>query len=89
MFSGIRSGEKLQEELVCADEVVEPSAVDGILQVRAAPQPEPENFQVQLAALERLALENDASSVLRQLRVIVSDYGKDENTESGPTAATA
>jgi len=89
VFSGVRSGEKLQEELVCADEVVEPSAVDGILQVRAAPQPDPENFQVQLAALERLALENDASSVLRQLRVIVSDYGKDENTESGPTAATA
>ena len=39
VFSGIRPGEKLQEELVCAGEVAEPSAVDGILEVRPVPLP--------------------------------------------------
>ena len=36
VYSGIRPGEKLQEELVGMGQVAEPSTVEGILQVQAA-----------------------------------------------------
>ena len=89
VFSGIRPGEKLQEELVCAGEVAEPSAVDGILEVRPVPLPGHQTVLAQLAALERSASRNDAPVVLQQLRVIVSDYQQHAPTErlSTPVAA--
>ena len=89
MFSGIRPGEKLHEELVCVGEVAEPSAVAGILEVQPVPLPEHRALLAQLAALEHSASRNDAPVVLRQLRVIVSDYQQDAATAplSMPTAA--
>ena len=89
VFSGIRPGEKLQEELVCVGEVAEPSTIEGILQVQPAPQPEHQTLQGQLAALERLAFHNDVPGVLQQLHVIVSDYQEDEGIALESTSATA
>ena len=89
VFSGIRPGEKLQEELLCVGEVAEPSTVEGILEVQPAPLTEHQTLLVQLAALERFASRNDAPAVLRQLRVIVSDYQQDADTASESTLATA
>jgi O-antigen biosynthesis protein WbqV len=89
VFSGVRPGEKLQEELVCVGEVAEPSAVAGILEVQPVPLPEHQALLAQLAALEQSASRNDAPVVLRQLRVIVSDYQHDAatNPHSMPVAA--
>ncbi len=81
VFSGIRPGEKLQEELVCVGEVAEPSAVEGILEVQPVPLPEHQTLLAQLAALERSASRNDAAVALQQLRVIVSDDQQDAGTE--------
>ena len=89
VFSGIRPGEKLQEELLCVGEVAEPSTVEGILEVQPAPLTEHQTLLVQLAALERFASRNDAPAVLQQLRVIVSDYQQDADTASESTVATA
>ena len=89
VFSGIRPGEKLQEELLCVGEVAEPSTVEGILEVQPAPLTEHQTLLVQLAALERFASRNDAPAVLQQLRVIVSDYQQDTDTASESTVATA
>jgi len=91
VFSGIRPGEKLQEELVCMGEVAELSAVAGILEVQPVPLPEHRALLAQLAALELSASRNDAPVVLRQLRVIVSDYQQDAGmkpqSQSLPAAA--
>ncbi len=87
VFSGIRPGEKLQEELVCGGEVSTPSPIDGILEVAAAPLTDQEQLEAQLAALERSAVRNDASEVLRQLRVVVGDYH--QSVEPGTAEATA
>ena len=65
VFSGIRPGEKLQEELVCAGEVAEPSAVGGILEVQPVRLPDQQTLLAQLAALERSASRNDAPRVLQ------------------------
>ncbi len=89
VFSGIRLGERLQEELLCVGEVAEPSTVEGILEVQPAPLTEHQTLLVQLAALERFASRNDAPAVLQQLRVIVSDYQQDADTASESTVATA
>ena len=89
VFSGIRPGEKLQEELVGLVEVVEPSAVEGILQVQPAPLGAHQTLLAQFACLERFASRNDATAVLQQLRVIVSDYEQDADTAAVPTVATA
>ena len=89
VFSGIRAGEKLQEELLCVGEVAAPSAVAGILQVQPAPLPEHQTLQVQLAALERFAARNDVSAVLQQLHVILFDYQQDVDSGSESTVAIA
>ena len=87
--SGIRPGEKLQEELVCVGDVAEPSAVEGILEVQPVPLPDHQTLLAQLAALDRSASRNDAPVMLQQLRVIVSDYQQNAGTErlSMPAAA--
>ena len=82
VFSGIRSGEKLEEELVCHGESAESSTIDGILRVQAAPQGDRDVFLSSLADLERLAAQNDERSVVRQLRSVVPDY------RDGPVATT-
>ena len=89
VFSGIRPGEKLQEELVGAGELAEPSAVEGILEVQPAPLTEHQTLQVHVAALERFASRNDVPAVLQQLRVVASDYEQDADTASVSTSATA
>ena len=89
VFSGIRPGEKLQEELLCVGEVAEPSTVEGILEVQPASLTEHQALLVQLGALERFAAHNDVPAVLQQLHVIMSDYQQDADTASESTVATA
>jgi FlaA1/EpsC-like NDP-sugar epimerase len=89
VFSGIRPGEKLQEELVCVGEVAEQSAVDGILEVQPVPLPEHQALLAQLAALERSASRNDAALAQRQLRGILADDQQDAGTQPVTTPVAA
>jgi FlaA1/EpsC-like NDP-sugar epimerase len=81
VFSGLRPGEKLFEELVGSDERIEPAGVDKILRVRsAAAQLDLGHLVSQIAKLERLAFNGDATATLRQLRCIVPAFASDFTT---------
>jgi FlaA1/EpsC-like NDP-sugar epimerase len=82
VFSGIRPGEKLEEELVGDAELAEPSTVDGVLHVHPGPLPAHQTLRVQVEALEHFASRNDAPGVLRQLRLIVSGCEQDSDSVS-------
>jgi len=75
VFTGLRPGEKLFEELVGTDERVEPAGVEKILRVR----PTAAHFELgqlitHVARLERSAFDGDASETLRQLTCIVPAF---------------
>ena len=81
IFTGLRPGEKLYEELVGSDECIEPAGVDKILRVRsAAAQFDVGRLVSQIAKLERLAFNGDAAATLRQLRHIVPTFTSDSST---------
>ena len=71
VFTGLRPGEKLFEELVGNDECSEPSGVEKILRVRPGTPAQLEQLSVQIAELERLAIDGDVAGTLRQLGCIV------------------
>lgn len=73
-FIGIRPGEKLYEELVASDEVVEPSGVQQILRIRPLSQNDPRVLRNQVMALEQLASKGDAEAVIKLLGEIVPTY---------------
>ena len=81
VFTGLRPGEKLFEELVGDDERSEPSGVEKILRVRPAPPPRLDRLSVQIAELERLAVDGDVAGTLRQLSSIVPAF------QPGPSPA--
>ena len=74
VFTGLRPGEKLSEELVGTDETVVPSGVDKIFQVQAGWLPEPEGLAHQLTLLERLAVQGQAQAVLDFLQEAVPTF---------------
>lgn len=73
-FIGLRPGEKLFEELVGADETVEPSPVSTIVQVRSTESTDFSEFSRQIEELERHAGLGDRHAVLKQLSEIVPYY---------------
>ncbi len=73
-FIGLRSGEKLCEELVGTDATMEPSGVEKIFQVRAGWLPEPGVLAQQLTALERLGARGEASAILDLLCDVVPTF---------------
>jgi FlaA1/EpsC-like NDP-sugar epimerase len=73
-FSGVRPGEKLEEELFGKDEVAEPSAADKILRARSRVAPDGYMLRKQVLELEELALEGDTEGVLHALSTIVPAY---------------
>jgi FlaA1/EpsC-like NDP-sugar epimerase len=75
VFTGLRPGEKLFEELVGADEQAEPSGVEKVLRVRpTAVRPELAQLEIQIARLERLAFDGDVAGTIRQLAHIVPTF---------------
>ena len=74
VFTGVRPGEKLFEELAGEDETVRPSAVEKILQVEPKQVTDSASFRRQLAELEHLALDGDTDAVVDQLRGIVPTF---------------
>ena len=73
-FIGMRPGEKLYEELVGADETVQPSGVDQVLQVESKNVHEGAAIEEQIAELELLADKNDAKAVIEKLCEVVPTY---------------
>ena len=59
VFSGLRPGEKLFEELVGCDERAEPSSVEKVLRVRSNTPPSIFALSAQITELERLAMDGD------------------------------
>ncbi len=67
VFTGVRPGEKLMEELVAGDETVEPTALTKISRV-SSPRRSPNTLQRHIAELEEMALSEDAKGVVAELR---------------------
>jgi FlaA1/EpsC-like NDP-sugar epimerase len=74
-FVGLRPGEKLDEDLVSADETVEPSPVAKVLRVTSAAAPPPCVLETVLT-LERAALRGDREDVLLYLRQLVPTFSR-------------
>ena len=71
---GVRSGEKLFEELVGVDETVQPSGVEQIFQVQVGHLPETPWLMQTIATLERCAAEGASKAVLDHLCELVPTY---------------
>jgi FlaA1/EpsC-like NDP-sugar epimerase len=90
VFTGLRPGEKLYEELVGAEERVEPAGVEKIMRVR----PTAAHFELgqliaHVARLERAAFNGNASETLRQLSSIVPTFTSGLSGPSSPTSEDA
>jgi FlaA1/EpsC-like NDP-sugar epimerase len=75
IYIGQRPGEKLHEDLVGADETVEPSPVDAILRVVAkTSHPAAGRLPDTVGDLERAAASGDREAVVRHLSALVPSY---------------
>jgi FlaA1/EpsC-like NDP-sugar epimerase len=83
VFVGPRPGEKLSEELVGADEVVEPSGADRILSVESSVGQDAEILAMQIDLLQRLAARGLTDAVLYQLAQIIPTFHR-EHTPVAP-----
>lgn len=73
-FIGLRPGEKLFEELVGADETVQSSGMEKILQVQVGHLPETTLLMQAIATLEHFASEGASKEVLDSLCDLVPTY---------------
>ena len=89
-FIGLRPGEKLDEQLIGHDEVVGPSRVESVMQVRSRRTPDSTSLAMLISKLERSALLGDSHAVIAQLRGIVPEFGTTEAVQTlPPTLLTA
>jgi FlaA1/EpsC-like NDP-sugar epimerase len=73
-FVGLRPGEKLSENLVGADETVEPSAVEKIRRVKSQELRDPKWIETQILDLEAAAAEGSIDAVVRGLARLVPTF---------------
>lgn len=89
-ITGLRPGEKLEEQLVGDDEVAEASPVEKILRVRPQRvEGELRPLAPHIAALTRAAAVGDVSAVLRQMRAIVPTFAPAEHSRVSGEQAMA
>ena len=74
VFTGTRLGEKLYEELVEQDEIVEPSGVENIRLVKSMRLPDPVFLAKMVEELEALASKGDSRTVIDLLCELVPTY---------------
>lgn len=85
VVTGLRPGEKLNEELVSEDEQVTPQA-DGKIQVVNGPPPPPDLWEL-VAELERAARDEDPDRVRMLLKTLVPTYTPLEGEQVRASAA--
>jgi FlaA1/EpsC-like NDP-sugar epimerase len=73
-FIGPRPGEKLSEELVASDEIVEPSGIEKILRVQSLTETNSAMLADQIWKVEQLAARSMTPHVLSQLAEIVPTF---------------
>jgi FlaA1/EpsC-like NDP-sugar epimerase len=73
-FTGLRPGEKLFEELVGTDEILQPSEVEKIYQVQATCLPDSTVLMQQIAKLEEFAVEGTSKEVVDCLSELIPTY---------------
>jgi FlaA1/EpsC-like NDP-sugar epimerase len=74
-FIGLRPGEKLDEELVGRNEIVIPSPVARVMQVRPRHLTQATWLWNQVKGLELSAKQGDLAAVMKRLRRIVPEFG--------------
>ncbi|MGQ9645019.1 MAG: polysaccharide biosynthesis protein [Thermodesulfobacteriota bacterium] len=74
VFTGVRPGEKLFEEVLTAEEGVEPTAHPKIFKARIAKPLSGENLYEKVEKLIGLAKDHDAASIIQTLREIIPHY---------------
>ncbi len=83
VFTGLRPGEKLKEELLTDGEDVKSTDIGKIF-VTQPEEVDVDTLRRQLAELERLAEANDAQGIRTKLPDLVPDYGPEEAVNAGP-----
>jgi len=73
VFTGLRPGEKLYEELVGVNEAAGPSRIEKIHRVTSRVQPDPDFFTA-LEAIEKQAAEGDVAAVRASLKRLIPEY---------------
>jgi FlaA1/EpsC-like NDP-sugar epimerase len=86
IYTGVRPGEKLSEELVASDETIEPSRVEGIRRVRSAGDLSSASLGRSVADLERFAEKGATGAVMQQLGSMVAMF---RPLTTGPEALPA
>lgn len=74
VFTGLRPGEKIAEELVGSDEEAEPSRVPSIMRIRPLSVPNREWLVSRVMMLEELAREGAQRQVIEGLTALVPSY---------------
>jgi FlaA1/EpsC-like NDP-sugar epimerase len=85
-YRGLRPGEKLHEELWCADEVLSKTRYEKVMTLQPEPAGDGTDFKAAIAELEALAERGDREGILSELRRIFPDMprrGDDEDEHSG------
>ena len=86
VFSGLRPGEKLYEELLIEGEGVQPTSHEKI-KVAAAVQHAPEQIRQQIATLLTTAASFDTGAVLQQLKETVPEFNPQYHFQEEPPFA--
>ena len=87
VFTGLRPGEKLFEELRADAENAEPSGVEKIVRIRRATTPDPGLVERQVLGLIREARRGDAVRTLALLNQMVPTYRPDAPAHAQPCGA--
>jgi FlaA1/EpsC-like NDP-sugar epimerase len=74
VFTGVRPGEKLSEELVASDETIEPSRLEGVRRVRSARELSPADLGRDVAELEHFAEKGATGAVMQKLVAMVAMF---------------
>jgi FlaA1/EpsC-like NDP-sugar epimerase len=73
-YTGLRSGEKLYEELITADENIQPTGHSDIMVLKSGTCLSEKTIDAQIAALVELALQRDGRGIKRKLSDVVPEY---------------